>query len=97
MAQVLLVLELRKNPCRTCDQFAQAMSAYGFDVNRDFIRRTFVRNGITLKAVQSKHVLKFTLRNILYTMNYLLFIKGVIDWRTLKFADESSFESKGAA
>jgi hypothetical protein len=93
--QVCLTLELRRNPLRTYDDFARAMQAYGFDVNKDFVRRTFKRHGVSVKKAQFKHILRFTVANMRYYARWMLFVKGAIDWRRLKFADETSCESKG--
>jgi hypothetical protein len=48
------------------------------------------------KKVKRKHVLKYTMANIRYTLRYLVFIRGPLDWTRLKFCDEASFESKSA-
>jgi hypothetical protein len=89
-------MELRRNPLRSYGQFASAMNRYGFDVNSDFVRRSFGRYGYSVKQAQAKHIQKYTVQNIIKTAHYMTFIQGPIDWRRVKFVDEASFESKGA-
>jgi hypothetical protein len=95
-AQLVLLAELKSNPCRRLSDFAIVLSSCGFDCNKDFVRSRFLLHGISLKIARRKHRGKFLIANVLYTGQYLSFIRNVLNWRRLKFVDESSFESKGA-
>ncbi len=98
VVQTTLWAEVQHNPCRRLQDFAlDLQSNYGFNVNREFIKRTFKRWRFSYKKVKYKHVLKYSMTNIRYTMRYLVFIRGPIDWTQLKFCDEASFESKSAS
>ncbi len=96
MLQVLLTIELRRDPLRTYHQFAQDMQPYGFKVDKDFVRRTFQRFNVSVKDAQYKHILKFTAANMRYYARWLVFSKSAVNWDAIKFADETSCESKGA-
>jgi hypothetical protein len=89
-------MEIKRDPCRDYKSFADVMQRYNFHVNKDFVRRCVVdRFELSLKDAQSKHVLKFSIGNAIYTANFLLWLTEHPDWRTLKYADEASFESRG--
>lgn len=94
LSQLVLLAELRANPCRTLGQFAEVLSSAGWNCNGDFVRSRFSLHGISLKLAKRKHRNKFAIKNILYTGQYLAFIRGVVDWHRVKFVDESSYESK---
>jgi hypothetical protein len=96
LVQVALYAELHCEPARTLQQFATALNdGYGWTVSAHFVGRVFRRWGVSVKNVKHKHVHKYSLANIRYAARYLLFITGIVDWRRIKFADESSFQSKG--
>jgi hypothetical protein len=78
-----------------CDKQQTAQSIYDITVDRHFVGRTFKRWGMSSK-LEAEHVAKFTHANIACTDRYLTCILGVRDWRTIKSADEASFNSKGA-
>lgn len=89
-------MELKRDPCRDYKTLADVMGRYNFQVNKDFVRRCVVdRFELSLKDAQAKHVLKYSIGNAIYTANFLLWLTQQPDWRTLKYADEASFESRG--
>jgi hypothetical protein len=94
--QLVLLAELRANPIRTLSDFATVLTSAGWPVNADFIKSRFTLHGISLKKAKRRHRAKYSGRNVVYTLHYLVFIRGIDDWTRLKFVDESSFESKSA-
>lgn len=92
--QIVLLAEIRWNPLRTLNELATVMSECGWVVTRDFVHGRLKFHNFSLKKAKRKHVLKFTRQNLLYTAHYLVFVRGIVDWRRLKFVDESSFESR---
>lgn len=84
----------KEHPCWRIQDFVEDLILAGFSVNREFVRRIFKTWRWSWKRADPKQPHKYTLENMNYTIDFVLWIRTVpLD--KVKFLDESHFNSKG--
>jgi len=81
------------NPLMAAHEYVVALAAVGVVVNASWVNRVFKRWGLSWKKPIYKQINKFTMDNILYYAEYVYAV-GMLPWVSLKFCDESHFESR---
>ncbi len=93
--RLYLWILVEEDPSLTLQEYASQISAVGFSVSRNYIRRIFRSWKWSWKVPIYKQIAKYTIENISYYGNYLSWILNLPSWLNIKYLDEVHFKNKG--